>query len=132
MAPAFDYSNGSAVVRDGIIYYSPNCTRPVDAGRVRFTLLIHSANPASMLHVQTTLNDVLVFFRHLNGRKKTWNVVLFVHLNARINTYGCSFLFIDADINIRSFMYPLLPLHFSLCSQLKICPFASATRMAVP
>jgi hypothetical protein len=29
MAQAFDYSNGSAVVQGGIIYYSPNCTRPV-------------------------------------------------------------------------------------------------------
>ena len=32
MAPSkacFDYSNGSAVVQDGVIYYSPNCTRPV-------------------------------------------------------------------------------------------------------
>jgi hypothetical protein len=30
MAPLdFDYSNGSAVVQNGIIYYSPNCTRPV-------------------------------------------------------------------------------------------------------
>jgi hypothetical protein len=29
MAQAFDYSNGSAVVQNGIIYYSPNCTRPV-------------------------------------------------------------------------------------------------------
>ena len=27
--PAFDYSNGSAFVQDGVIYYSPNCTRPV-------------------------------------------------------------------------------------------------------
>ena len=30
MAPTFDYSNGSAVVQDGMIYYSPNCTRPVN------------------------------------------------------------------------------------------------------
>ena len=29
MAQTFDYSNGSAVVQGGIIYYSPNCTRPV-------------------------------------------------------------------------------------------------------
>jgi hypothetical protein len=30
MAPLnFDYSNGSAVVQNGVIYYSPNCTRPV-------------------------------------------------------------------------------------------------------
>ena len=28
-APAFDYTNGSAVVQHGVIYYSPNCTRPV-------------------------------------------------------------------------------------------------------
>ena len=27
--PVFDYSNGSVVVQDGVIYYSPNCTRPV-------------------------------------------------------------------------------------------------------
>ena len=27
--PVFDYSNGSAVIQDGVIYYSPNCTRPV-------------------------------------------------------------------------------------------------------
>ena len=27
--PSFDYSNGNAVVQNGIIYYSPNCTRPV-------------------------------------------------------------------------------------------------------
>ena len=29
MALVFDYSNGNAVVQNGIIYYSPNCTRPV-------------------------------------------------------------------------------------------------------
>ena len=29
MAQTFDYSNGSAVVQGRIIYYSPNCTRPV-------------------------------------------------------------------------------------------------------
>ena len=29
MAQTFDYSNGSVVVQGGIIYYSPNCTRPV-------------------------------------------------------------------------------------------------------
>jgi hypothetical protein len=29
MAQTFDYSNGSVVVQHGIIYYSPNCTRPV-------------------------------------------------------------------------------------------------------
>ena len=32
MAPSkacFDYSNGSTIVQDGVIYYSPNCTRPV-------------------------------------------------------------------------------------------------------
>jgi hypothetical protein len=30
MAPlAFDYSNGSAFVQNGVIYYSPNCARPV-------------------------------------------------------------------------------------------------------
>jgi hypothetical protein len=29
MAETFDYSNGSVVVQHGIIYYSPNCTRPV-------------------------------------------------------------------------------------------------------
>ena len=29
MAQTFDYCNGSAVVQGGIIYYSPNCTRPV-------------------------------------------------------------------------------------------------------
>ena len=29
MTQTFDYSNGSAVVQDGVIYYSPNCTRPV-------------------------------------------------------------------------------------------------------
>jgi len=27
--PAFDYSNGSAVIQNGTIFYSPNCTQPV-------------------------------------------------------------------------------------------------------
>ena len=27
--PAFNYSNGSAIVQDGVICYLPNCTRPV-------------------------------------------------------------------------------------------------------
>jgi hypothetical protein len=27
--PAFDYSNGSAIMQNGLIYYSPNCTQPV-------------------------------------------------------------------------------------------------------
>ena len=27
--PAFNYSNGSVVIQNGTIYYSPNCTRPV-------------------------------------------------------------------------------------------------------
>ena len=29
MAEAFDYSNGSAIVQNGMIFYSPNCTRTV-------------------------------------------------------------------------------------------------------
>lgn len=29
MTQTFDYTNGCAIVQDGVIYYSPNCTRPV-------------------------------------------------------------------------------------------------------
>ena len=41
MAQTFDYSNGSAVVQGGIIYYSPNCTRPV----IIPSHLVYSSNP---------------------------------------------------------------------------------------
>ncbi|KAF8153043.1 hypothetical protein B0H34DRAFT_861250 [Crassisporium funariophilum] len=39
--PAFDYSNGRAVVQHGSIFYSPNCSRPVDIPQEP----VHSSDP---------------------------------------------------------------------------------------
>ncbi|KAF8154585.1 hypothetical protein B0H34DRAFT_809159 [Crassisporium funariophilum] len=39
--PAFDYSNGRVVIQHGSIFYSPNCSRPVDIPQEP----VHSSNP---------------------------------------------------------------------------------------
>ena len=49
--PAFDYSNGSAVVQNGTIFYSPNCTRPV----VIPSRLVYASDPFHQPHLNTSL-----------------------------------------------------------------------------
>jgi hypothetical protein len=68
--PAFDYSNGSAIMQNGLIYYSPNCTRPV----VIPPCLVYSSDPFHQPCLDASMFRQPVWWSH------GWAWQSFVHL----------------------------------------------------